>query len=59
MKGRRLALVSVLLVIAVLTYLTVRLAISEGPSARVFISLALLALFGFGVVGALTEKNDE
>jgi VIT1/CCC1 family predicted Fe2+/Mn2+ transporter len=59
LSGRTFALVAVLTVIGVLTYLTVALFVQEGPSVRVFISLGLLALFGFGVVGALTEKHDE
>jgi VIT1/CCC1 family predicted Fe2+/Mn2+ transporter len=59
LSGRTFALVAVLTVIAVITYLTVRLLVDEGISARTVLSLVILALFGFGVVGALTEKHDE
>ena len=49
----------VLLLIGVLALLTIVLAVSEGISARVVVSLLILALFGFGVVGALREGGDE
>jgi hypothetical protein len=46
-------------VIGVLGLLTVVLLVNEGVSARVVLSLVILALFGFGVVGALTHPPDE
>jgi hypothetical protein len=33
--------------------------VNEGVSGRVVVSLAILALFGFGVVGALRNPPDE
>ena len=59
MNGRTFTLVAVATVIFVLGALTIVLAVEEGISARVALSLAILALFGFGVVGALTHPPDE
>jgi VIT1/CCC1 family predicted Fe2+/Mn2+ transporter len=59
MTGRTFALVAVATVIGVLGLLTVVLLVNEGISARVVLSLVILALFGFGVVGALTHPPDE
>lgn len=58
MTGRTFALVAVGTVIFVLGGLTIALLIIEGISARVVLSLILLALFGFGVVGALREQDE-
>jgi VIT1/CCC1 family predicted Fe2+/Mn2+ transporter len=59
LTGRTLTLVAVATVIGVLGLLTVALLVNEGVSARVVLSLVILALFGFGVVGALTHPPDE
>jgi hypothetical protein len=59
MTGRTFTLVSVATVIVVLSLLTIVLAINEGVSARVVLSLVILAIFGFGVVGALRHDPDE
>jgi hypothetical protein len=59
MPGRRLALAAALTLIAVLTFLTVVLMVQDGPNARTVVSLLVLALIGFGVVGALTQPPDE
>ena len=59
MSGRTFALVAVATVIFVLGGLTIALLFIEGVSARVVVSLGILALFGFGVVGALREPPDE
>ena len=59
MSGRTFALVSVATVIGVIGLLTIVLAINEGISARVVLSLVILAICGFGVVGALTHPPDE
>jgi hypothetical protein len=42
----------------VLGGLTIALLIIEGISARVVLSLIILAIFGFGVVGALRESDE-
>ena len=59
MRNRRFVLISVATVIVVLGALTIALLVEEGVSGRVVLSLAILALFGFGVVGALTHPPDE
>ena len=59
MPGRRMALTAALTLIAVLTFLTVTLAVQDGVNARTVVSLLILALIGFGVVGALTQPPDE
>jgi hypothetical protein len=59
LTGRTFALVAVATVIGVLGLLTVALLVNEGVSARVVLSLVILAVFGFGVVGALTHPPDE
>jgi hypothetical protein len=59
LSGRTFALVAVATVIFVLGGLTIALLFIEGISARVVLSLVILALFGFGVVGALRESRDE
>ena len=59
MTGRTFTLASVGLVIFVLAALTIVLAVNEGISARVVLSLVILAIFGFGVVGALRHDPDE
>ena len=59
MSGRTFTLVAVATVIGVIGLLTIVLAVNEGISARVVISLVILALFGFGVVGALREGDGE
>lgn len=59
MTARTFALVAVATVIFVIGGFTVALIFIEGISARVVLSLAILALFGFGVVGALRNPPDE
>jgi hypothetical protein len=59
MTGRTFTLVAVGTVIGVIGLLTIVLAVNEGISARVVVSLVILALFGFGVVGALRNPPDE
>jgi VIT1/CCC1 family predicted Fe2+/Mn2+ transporter len=59
MNGRTFTLFSVATVIGVLALLTIVLAVNEGISARVVVSLVILAIFGFGVVGALRHDPDE
>ena len=59
MSGRTFTLVAVATVIGVIGLLTIVLLVNEGLSARVVLSLVILALFGFGGVGALTHPPDE
>jgi hypothetical protein len=59
MPGRNLALGATLALIALLTFFTVSSMVQDGPTALTVISVVILALFGFGVVGALTQPPDE
>jgi hypothetical protein len=57
--GRNVALVSALAVIALLAALTVVVVVRNGVDVLVIISLVILALLGFGVVGALTQQPPD
>jgi hypothetical protein len=59
MRGRSLALAAVLGFIGVLSALTIAAMVQDGPDVLTAVSLLILALFGFGVVGALTQPPDE
>ena len=48
-----------LVFIAVLAGLTVHALVEGGPDILTVLSLLVLALFGFGVVGALRHPPDE
>ena len=52
--GRTLALGGSLIVIFLLSALTIQVAAAEGMDILVIVSLIVLALLGFGVLGALT-----
>jgi hypothetical protein len=56
---RNLVLGAALLLIAALAFLTVFGAIEKGINGLVVLSVIILAVLGFGVIGALTEKHDE
>lgn len=43
----------------VIGLLTVAMVVNQGINGRVILSLVILAIFGFGVVGALTHPPDE
>lgn len=57
--ARNLALASALLLIGLLAFLTIRVAVTEGVDILVLVSLLVLALLGFGVLGALTTPPDD
>ena len=59
MPGRTAALAATLALIALLGYLTVNVMIREGFDILVATSLLILAVFGFGVVGALIHPPEE
>jgi hypothetical protein len=48
-----------LVFVAGLAYLTLRVLVSEGFDILVGASLLVLALLGFGVLGALTSRDDR
>jgi hypothetical protein len=56
---RNLVLASALLLIGLLAFLTIRVAVTEGVDLLVLVSLFVLALLGFGVLGALTTPPDD
>jgi hypothetical protein len=52
-------LVLALGVIAFLAYLTVRVMVHDGFDVLVLLSLIVLGILGFGVLGALGSSSDE
>ena len=59
MTARNAALAAALALIGLLAYLTVSVAVEHGVDVLVVLSLIVLALLGFGVLGALTTPPDE
>lgn len=57
--ARTLVLVASLAFICLLGFLTVRVAARDGITVLVVASVVILALLGFGVIGALTESTDD
>jgi len=56
---RTLILVLALGFIAILAFLTLFVLFSSGPDVLVVMSLAILGLFAFGVIGALATPPDD
>ena len=59
MNARTAALLASLALIGLLAFLTISVMIDDGFSPLVGVSLAILALLGLGVVGALTTPPEE
>jgi hypothetical protein len=59
MNTRTAALLASLALIGLLAFLTISVVIADGVTPLVVVSLGILALFGFGVVGALTTPPKE
>jgi hypothetical protein len=59
MNARTAALVASLALIGLLAFLTISVMIDEGFTPLVAVSLLIVALLGFGVVGALTTPPKE
>jgi hypothetical protein len=57
--ARNVALGLSLAFIGMLTYLTVHVAITDGVTILVVVSIVILAVLGFGVLGALTQPSDD
>jgi hypothetical protein len=55
----RIVLWFALLLIVALAFLTVRVIVNSGFDILVVISLLVLAILGFGVLGALGSSADE
>jgi hypothetical protein len=53
--GRTLALIGSLAIICLLAFLTISVAIERGIDVLVVLSVIILALLGFGILGALTS----
>ena len=56
--GRTAALAGALAIIALLAFLTIRVAITRGVDILVVVSFVVLALIGVGVLGALNAPRD-
>ena len=56
--ARAFVLIASLAIICLLAYLTISVAIEEGVDVLVVLSALVLALLGFGVLGALTSPPD-
>jgi hypothetical protein len=59
MQVRTVILVVALVFIALFAYLTLRVLITHGPDPLSALSLLVLALLGFGIVGALRNPPPE
>ncbi len=59
MSARNAALAASLALICMLGFLTLYVAIEDGVDILVILSLVILALLGFGVLGALTSPPPE
>ena len=59
MSARNLVLVGSLVMICLLGFLTVSVLVQEGIDILVVVSLLVLALLGFGVLGALTSPPPD
>jgi hypothetical protein len=57
--SRTVVLGIALMFIAVLTFLTLYVLIWTGPDVLVVVSLVILALLAFGVIGALATPPDD
>ena len=59
MTGRTWVLIASLALIGLLAALTIKVMIDDGFTAMVGLSLLIVALLGFGVIGALTTRPEE
>ena len=57
--NRNFVLGASLVLICLLAFLTVTVLVSQGLDILVIVSLLILALLGFGVLGALTSPPPE
>jgi hypothetical protein len=57
--SRNIALIASLALICLLGFLTVSVAVEHGVDILVLVSLVILALLAFGVLGALTSPPDD
>jgi hypothetical protein len=57
--ARTLVLVGSIAIIGLLAFLTVKVAVEEGIDILVVLYLVVLALLGFGVLGALSSRPPD
>jgi len=57
--ARTFVLVASLSIICLLAFLTITVAVEDGIDVLVIVSLIILALLGFGVLGALTSPPPD
>ena len=57
--ARNVTLAAALALIGLLAFLTIRVAAEHGVDVLIVLSLIVLALLGFGVLGALTTPPDD
>jgi hypothetical protein len=57
--ARTFVLVASLSIICLLAFLTITVAMEDGIDVLVIVSLVILALLGFGVLGALTSPPPD
>jgi VIT1/CCC1 family predicted Fe2+/Mn2+ transporter len=55
--GHRPILAAALLFVGVLLFLTVYVAVDTGPDVLTVVSALVLAMLGFGILGALRERE--
>ncbi len=56
---RSLVLLAALALIGLLAFLTIEVALRTGFSVLTAVSILVLAMFSFGIVGALTNPPDQ
>ncbi len=59
MSARTAALVATLALLGLLAFLTIAVIVDDGVTPLVLVSFLLLAMIGFGVVGALLNPPEE
>jgi hypothetical protein len=59
LTARNVTLAAALALIGLLAFLTIRVAAEHGVDVLIVLSLIVLALLGFGVLGALTTPPDD
>jgi len=59
LTARNAVLAAALVMIGLLAFLTLRVAVEHGVDVLVVLSLFILAMLGFGVLGALTTPPDD
>jgi hypothetical protein len=59
LNARNFTLAAALALIGLMAFLTIRVAVEHGVDVLVVLSLLVLALLGFGVLGALTTPPDD